>query len=163
MTVPRTPDTSAHAVLKIAGLLGYEGAAQVAGRKPACIRDWTNEATTSCPTWAQAVALDAAYHDAGGESAPLFDAYAAALNISISERSTCRRELAVELADASRECGEAIGATALLTQPGHSDNDTLRALTEIDQAEGHLARLKRRARSFLSSGAGPDKPGGAHK
>ncbi|MFV0624907.1 IS5 family transposase [Sphingomonas sp. ac-8] len=48
----KTPDTSADAVLQIAGRLGYPAAAAVAGRSIACIRDWTNEATTSCPSFA---------------------------------------------------------------------------------------------------------------
>lgn len=160
MTLPRTPDTCAHAVLKVAGLLGYARAAEVVGRKVACIRDWTNEATTSCPSWAQAVALDAAYHEAGGENAPLFDAYAAQLDIARADRDACRVALTTDLSEAASEFGEAFAAAVVLTQPGHTHNQALRAMIELDQAEGKLAGLKRRVRNFLKPGAGPGNPGG---
>lgn len=164
MTLPRIPDTSADAVLQIAGHIGYPAAGTVVGRSTACIRDWTNEATTSCPSFVQAVALDAAYIAAGGENAPLFDAYAAQLNITVAERTACVRALSEEVATAARECGELIATSLSVCQTGHSPNDVQRALLEADQAETAVAAIKRRLFSFLKTGAGPvRKAGGSHQ
>jgi hypothetical protein len=164
VTVPRTPDTAADAVLQIAGSLGYEAAAAAAGRSVACIRDWTNEATTSCPSFAQAIALDAAYIAAGGENAPLHDAYAAQLKITVEARTACARALSGEVATAAREFGEFIAASLPVCQTGHSPNDVQRALLEADQAETAIATIKRRLFSFLKTGAGPvGKAGGSHQ
>lgn len=164
MTVPRTPDTSADAVLQIAGRIGYTAAAKIVGRSTACIRDWTNEATTSCPSFAQAVALDAAYIAAGGENAPLHDAYAVQLEIVVAERTACARSLSREVAAAARECGEFIAASLSVCQPDHSPNDVQRALIEADEAESKIATIKRRLFSFRKTGAGPvRKAGGSHQ
>jgi hypothetical protein len=164
VTVPRTPDTSADAVLQIAGRIGYDSAAQIVGRKAACIRDWTNEATTSCPSFVQAVALDAAYIAAGGENAPLHDAYAAQLRITVEDRTACARALSSEVATAARECGDLIAASLSVCQAGHSPNDVQRALLEADEAETAVAAIKRRLFSFLRTGAGPvGKAGGSHQ
>lgn len=164
MTLPRTPDTSAHAVLRIAGTIGYDNAAHIVGRKAACIRDWTNEATPSCPSFAQAIALDSAYIAAGGETAPLRDAYQAQLDVIVAERTACTRALSAEMATVAREYGDLFAAGLAVCQPGHSPNDVQRALLEADQAEGALAAFKRRLFSFLSTGAGPvGKAGGSHQ
>lgn len=162
MTLLRTPDTAAAAVKTIGDYLGWRAAKVASGaRTIAAVRGWANERTTSCPSWAQALGLDAAYIAAGGDHAPLLDAYAAQLDFSIGEHNACRRALATKLSETAREYGDAIAATTLLTQPGHSDNDTLRALIEIDQAQGVLAALKRVVRSFKRPGKVPGMPGGA--
>ncbi|KQM79334.1 hypothetical protein ASE70_05550 [Sphingomonas sp. Leaf22] len=161
MTLLRTPDSSAAAVKKIGDYLGWRAAKVAAGaRTVSAVRGWSDERTTSCPNWAQALGLDAAYLAAGGDHAPLLDAYAASLDFAIGEHNACRRALASKLAETAREYGDAIAATSMLTQPGHSDNDTLRALIEIDQAQGVLAALKRCVRSFRMPGAGPGHHGG---
>jgi hypothetical protein len=164
MTLPRTPDTAAGAIVRIVGLIGYTAAAAVVGRKVTCVRDWTNEATTSCPSFAQALALDAAFIAAGGENAPLHDAYAAQLEIELDVRTACTRTLSSEVATAARECGEFIAASLSVCQAGHSPNDVQRALLEADEAESRVAAVKRRLFSFLKTGAGPvGKAGGSHQ
>lgn len=163
MTKPKTPNTSAHAVTRIVGLLGFELSREIVGRSKHCLRGWMNEDRTSCPTWRQAIALDAAFAAAGGEGAPLLEAYADQLEVTIARRTACHRALVAEIATVSREFGEAIEATVSLTQPGHSENGTRRALIEIDQAESALVRMRRRVTSFLTFGAGSaaGKTGGA--
>ncbi len=162
MTLIRTPGTIAHAVTVIAGRLTNASAAATAGVKPRTIHDWSHpEATSNLSiTLGQAMALDAAYAAAGGEGAPLHTAYAAQLGQTVRQMTACHRELATDLADTSREVGEAIGAATLLIIPGASPNTVQRAAIEIDEAEGAIARLKRRVASFLP-GAGPGNPGGA--
>ncbi|MEH3040075.1 MAG: hypothetical protein PGN21_08420 [Sphingomonas paucimobilis] len=162
MTLLRTPDTAAAAVKTICDYIGWRAAKVASGANTiSAVKGWANERTTSCPSWAQALGLDTAYIAAGGAHAPLLDAYAALLDFSIGEHNACRRALATKLAETAREYGDAIAATTLLTQPGHSENDTLRALIEIDQAQGVLAALKRLVRSFKRPGKVPGMPGGA--
>lgn len=162
MTLHRTPNTSYFAVQRIAEHFGgYAKAAAVLGYKQSNLRDWGYEQTTSCPTWAQAVALDAAYHAAGGEGAPLLEAYAAQLDRSVNTLTACHAELAKDLAEASREFGEAWAAATALIVPGHSPNAVQHALIELDQAETLFSRLHRRIFSFRRSGTVPGLPGGA--
>lgn len=161
MTRPRTPNTSSHAVLRIAARLGgFDAAATVARRSERCVRDWSDEATPSCPSWAQAVALDAAYRAAGGEGAPLYEAYGAQLDLRFNDLTACHAALATNLAEASREWGEAIGAATILAVPGFSPNQALTADIELDQAETRLKGLRRLVKRFLPD-AVPGKPGGA--
>ena len=161
MTRPRTPHTSFFAVQRIiTQLSGCEFAAPIVGRTASCVRDWGNDQTTSCPSWAQAIALDAAYRAAGGEGAPLFEAYAAQLDLAFNHLVACQKELARDLAEASREVGEALGAAALLIVPGCTPGQVQTAVIEIDQAETRLARMRRRVTSFIKPGAGPGHRGG---
>lgn len=161
MTRPRTPDTCGHAILRIVVQIGgFDAAAAIVGRRPSCVRDWGNEATTSCPSWAQAIALDAAYRAAGGEGAPLYEAYGAQLDLTVNRLTACHAELASDLADTLSEFGDAASATARLTIPGCTPHQVQAAIIEIDQAETRLTRLRRRVMSFVKPGAGPGMPGG---
>jgi hypothetical protein len=117
--------------------------------------------TTSCPSWAQAIALDAAYRAAGGEGAPLYEAYGAQLDLTFNALTACHTELATELADTLAEFGDAASATARLTVPGCTPNQVQAAIIEIDQAATLLTRMRRRVTSFLSPGTVSGKPGGA--
>lgn len=162
VTRPRTPKTSFHAVLRIAEFFGgCKAAAPILGLKYAKLRDWTNEDRPSCPSFAEAIALDAAYRAAGGEGAPLFEAYAAQLDHSFNELTACHAELAKDLADTAHEFGDAFAAVAMLTVPGHSPNQVQRALIELADVEPLVARLIRRISSFKRLGTVSGKPGGA--
>lgn len=161
MTALRDPNGCGHAIRRIVVQLGsVEAVAAVVGRKVGCITDWASDTRTACPSWAQAIALDAAYRAAGGEGAPLYEAYGAQLDFSVTELTACHSALASGIADASREWGDAIGAAALLTVPGFTPNQALTADIELDEAETRLKGLRRLIKSFLP-GAGSGKPGGA--
>lgn len=161
MTALRDPNGCAHAVRRIEGQLGsFEAVAAVVGRSVGCVSDWASDKRTACPSWAQSIALDAAYRAAGGEGAPLYEAYGKQLDLSVKEIAACHAALAEQLAEASREVGEALGAAMRLTVPGFSPNQARIADIELDEAETRFKSLRRLIKSFLS-GAGPGKPGGA--
>ncbi|WP_294319672.1 hypothetical protein [uncultured Sphingomonas sp.] len=162
MTLPRTPKTSFHAVQRIAEFFGgTKAAAPILGVKYRRLHDWTYQETASCPSFAQAIALDIAYRAAGGEGAPLFEAYASHLDLSFNELTACHAALAADLAEASREFGDAWAAATALIVPGHSPNAVQHALIELDQAETLFVRLRRRISSFVRPGTVPGLPGGA--
>lgn len=154
MTKPRTPRSLSHAVTRIIAQIGEDAAAKVSGRSRHAVRAWSNPDRTAYPSIAQAIALDAAYRSAGGDGAPLREAYDAQLEITVCELTACHRDLAAEVATASIECGEALGATLPLTQTGYTPNDATRALLQIDDAENALSRVRRRVHSFLPAARG---------
>lgn len=151
---PRIPRSLAHAMTRIVAGIGEDEAARLAGRSRHAIRAWTNPDRGACPSIAQAIALDAAFQAAGGDGAPLREAYDAQLEISVTRLTACHRDLAAELATAAGECGNAIAAAAPLTQPGFTPNHASRALLEIDDAENALGRLRRRIHGFLPAARG---------
>ncbi len=161
MTALRDPDGCAHAVRRIEGQLGsFEAVAAVVGRSVGCVSDWASGKRTACPSWAQSIALDAAYRAAGGEGAPLYEAYGKQLDLSVKEITACHAALAEQLAEASREVGEALGAAMRLTVPGFSPDQARIADIELDEAETRFKSLRRLIKSFLS-GKVPGKPGDA--
>ncbi|WP_293966195.1 hypothetical protein [Sphingomonas sp.] len=161
MTALRDPDGCGHAMRRIEGQLGsFEAVAAVVGRSVGCVSDWASDARTACPSWAQAIALDAAYRAAGGEGAPLYEAYGKQLDMSLKEMTACHAALAEQLAEATKEVGEALGAAMRLTVPGFSLNQARIADIELDEAETRFKGLRRLIKSFVL-GAGPGKSGGA--
>ena len=163
MTALRDPDGCGHAIRRIVVQLGsVEAVAAIGGRKVGCISDWASDTRTACPSWAQSIALDAAYRAAGGEGAPLYEAYGKQLDLSVEELTACYKTLATDLAEASREWGEAFGAAVRLTQPGFTPNQALSADIELDEVQTRLKRLRRLVKRFRP-GAVPGTPGGAQK
>ncbi len=160
MTHLRTPETFAHAATEIAGRLGHAEAARIARRSVRTIHAWSHPDGKTTPTLRQASALDAAFIARGGEHAPFARAMAAAAEERVAERSACQIALASELAEAARECGDAIASGMALVHGTGSINDSQRALLDADEAVGAFTAVARRLRSFLTPGAGPGFPGG---
>lgn len=163
MTALRDPDGCGHAIRRIVVQLGsVEAVADIVDKSVGCITDWASDQRTACPSWAQAIALDAAFRAAGGEGAPLYEAYGKQLDLSVKELTACHKALATGLAEASREWGEAIGAATLLTVPGFTPNQVLIADIELDEVQTRLKGLRRLIKRFRP-GAVPGTPGGAQK
>ncbi len=160
MTDLRLPSTFAHAVTRIAGLLRWDGAAAVVGRRERSVRRWSEPRGVAHLSIEAALALDAAWAAAGGEGAPLLEAYAAQLELTVAARTACHRSLADELATAMTEDGEAAAAALAIILPGATPNAIHRALLQADEAETAWSAVKRRLASFLKPGAGPGNPGG---
>ncbi len=162
MTDLRLPTTFAHAVTRIAGRLRWDGAAAIVGRRERSVRRWSEPRGVAHLSIESAVRLDAAWAAAGGEGAPLLEAYAAQLEQRVAERTACHRLLADELALAMTEDGEAAAAALAIILPGASPGAIHRALVQADEAETAWSTVKRRIGSFLPFGAGPNasRPGG---
>jgi hypothetical protein len=156
MTKLRAPLTFAQALTRIAGLIEWAEVARIVGRKERAVRLWSEPDKACSCTLDQARDLDAAYRAAGGDGAPLLDAYAYQLEVQVNRAEACRRELAAEIEEVARETGDAVAHSIAILDPGATPAQHHRALSEVDQAHGALSRLRRRITSFLpASGAQP--------
>lgn len=161
MTKQRQPLTFADAVTRIAGLLTVAGAARVVRRSERCLRDWSDPGTLTCPSLEQGLTLDRAWRTAGGEGAPILEAYAFMLGIQVREDPASCAALGVDIAHAARECGEAIATGIAITQPGAHPAAVHHALIQAEEARGALGAMLQRLKSFLPRGAGlPGEFGG---
>lgn len=155
MTKRRTPLTFPDAVTRVAGVLTFAGMAQLLSRSDRCVRNWSDPESSASPSLAQALALDAAYRLAGGDGAPILEAYAFQLDAQIAALSACTTALAADLGVAARECGEAISSVVAVTQGNATPAEVHCALVESEQARSALAQVIERLKSFLSRGAAP--------
>jgi hypothetical protein len=158
VTKPRPPLTFAQAVTRIAGLIGWTDAATIVGRKERTVRLWSEPDQGGTCTLDQARDLDAAYRAAGGDGAPLLDAYAFQLEVQIALQTGCRRALASDLEAFTRESGDAVASVIPCLDGSASAAQHYRALAEVDECSGKLAKLRRRLTSLLSG----TLPAGAH-
>lgn len=155
MTLARDALTFPKAVSTIAALIGYPQMAVIVGRSQRLVRKWSHPTASAHPTVAQGVALDAAYVEAGGGSAPISETYLQLLDREISDRVANRLALNVAIATAAKESGEAIAAALAVTQPGAGPREVHRAETEVEEAQSAMAVVGRHLSSFHSPGAGP--------
>lgn len=155
MTQLRAPSTFADAMTRVAGVIGWPAAAAIVRRRERTVRYWSQPNCPTAPTVDQALALDEAYAAAGGEGAPFGDAYTFQLGLQIERREACRRQLAAELADSTREAGEAHADAIIVMATNASPLTILRALSSVEEARRALSRVARRINSFLPAGAGP--------
>jgi len=132
MTKLRPPLSFDQAITRIAGVLGWEGAAALVGRSARAVRAWSDPDADASPCIEHALILDLAYRAAGGEGSPLFEVYAARLDLEAS-RATASRALPDLTAAAARESGEAIGALTLASQPGAPLAVRAAAQREVEQ------------------------------
>lgn len=161
MTKLRAPLTFPDAVTRIAGVLSFKGAADVARCSVRCVYDWADPDSRSGPRLAQSLALDAAYRNAGGEGSPILEAYAFLLDVRITAAAADHGALSGDLATVARECGEAIASGIAVTQPGAGPSSIHHAMVEAEQARGALGAMLQRLKSFLPRGAGlPGEFGG---
>lgn len=132
MTKLRPPLSFDQAITRIAGVLGWEGAAALVGRSARAVRAWSDPDADASPSIEQALILDLAYRAAGGEGSPLFEVYAAKLDLD-AQSAAASRALPELTAAAARESGEAIGALALASQPGAPLGVRALAQREVEQ------------------------------
>lgn len=165
MTELRPPFTFADAMTRVAGVVTWKIAARIAGRTERAVRYWSQARSKTTPTLTQALALDAAYRERGGDGAPFMDTYAYLLDVVIERREACRRQLADEIAVAAQEGGEALANAIRVTATNASPRDIMRALADAEQAGTAWARICRRLTSFLPTGTGPliGNTGGLHE
>ncbi len=155
MTQARAPLSFAQAATRVAGLIGYAAAAQIVRRRERTIYEWARPSSATCPTIAQAAALDAAYAAAGGEGHPFHEAYAHQLDLASSAANACYRALGDDVAGFAQEAGDVVAAAIAVTQGNASPQIIYRALGETEQAQTKLGAIARRLGSFLTTGAGP--------
>lgn len=156
MTKLRTPFTFADAMTRVAGAVGWDEARRVAGNvSDRTVRNWSEEDGAKRPRIDTALALDAAYRQAGGAGSPFLEAFAFQLDVTLDRQDACRSALTTDIALVAKEIGEALAHALVLTQPNPSPRDVHRAFAEGQQADAAVDALLRRLAGFLTSGAGP--------
>jgi hypothetical protein len=160
MTKARIPGTWSAAVTQIADYLGVPAAARAAGVGERTIYKWSDPDMATTPTLAQALALDLAFADAGGDGLPLLAIYQAAMECSAIAVEPCRKALVEELARASKEFGEAVEHSLVAARPSATRTHVLRAMTETAELEQATKTIARRLRAMIRRGAGPRKSAG---
>jgi hypothetical protein len=109
MTKIRPAATFADAVTRVAGRIGWAGAADAVGKAERTVRNWSDPDTGALPTVEDALALDRAYLEAGGTSPPLLGVMTLRLERGCAI-GVDRAGLAIATANAAREGGEALAA-----------------------------------------------------
>ncbi|WP_303828909.1 hypothetical protein [Asticcacaulis taihuensis] len=146
MTKLRAPMTAYRALARIVDLIGWDGCASVVGKSEATIRSYSDPDTEREITLRDAMRLDLAYRRAGGHGTPLFEAYAARLEIELRSEATKPAQILHASREAARESGEALDA-ALSMATGEGDHQE--ALREVGEAvaafQGLYTQLQRYA------------------
>lgn len=160
MTKVRAPLTFSLAITTAVGLIGWEQAAKITRRSKRAVRYWSESDKASMPTLDQAIALDRAFMEAGGNHAPILESYARQLDVALSNTLACRAALADDIAQASLESAGAISSSIHAMQHGASPTEIHHAIKETEEASGAYSRLLTRLRSFLpGNGAAQGKSG----
>lgn len=160
MTKPRDPVSFSMAVTTVAGLIGWEEAARVTGRKVRTVRHWSESDNGGTPTLQQATALDRAYIAAGGGYAPISESFARQMEVVMADQDACRIALANDVALFSRETGDALSHCIEAMQPGASPAVIYRAIAETEEADAVVPRLLGRLKALLpGNGAGREAIG----
>ncbi|MFN3806750.1 hypothetical protein [Asticcacaulis sp.] len=129
MTKHRPALTPYRALARIADLIGWDGCAAVCEKSEWTMRKYADPDTEREISLRDAIRLDTAFQRAGGEGAPLFEAYATRLEIE--RQSPGNPDCMVGLArEAAREGGEAIDAMLSLLNGGNTQT----ALKEVEEA-----------------------------
>lgn len=155
MTLAREPLTFSKAISTIAGKIDYPSMAQIVDRSERLVRKWSHPQSNAHPTVAQGVALDLAYIEAGGDTAPISETYLQLLDRGIGERMANRLALTAAVASAVKESGDAFAAVLAVTHPGAGPREVHRAEHELEEAQSAMAVVGRRLSSFHPLGAGP--------
>lgn len=136
MTKVRAPLSIEQALQRIAGQLprGIDQMAEVAQRQPGTIRNWMDPERPEQISIEAGIALDLEYQAEGGSGAPLFEAYAAKLDLAVSSRFADRHRLLDYAHGVVKEGGEAHAALIAFARPGATEHDRRHALKEAAEA-----------------------------
>ena len=135
MTKHRAPLTIDAALARIAGQLGDWGrVAQAVDRSESLVRAWGDPERRETIPLPDAVKLDLAYRDAGGDGSPFFETMAYLLDQAGMFRFADEIALGRLAAHVIRECGEASSMLVLSAQPGSNLSDFRDTLVHVDEA-----------------------------
>lgn len=163
MTKIRDPLTFSLAIKIVAEGIGWNLVADATRRAERTVRLWSESDKNGTPTLDQAIALDRAFLAAGGGYAPILESYIRQLDVSLLELIACRAALADDVANVSREIGEAISFCIMAAQPGASPAVIQRAIVETEEADALLPRLLGRLKSFMPGNGAARETMGNHR
>jgi hypothetical protein len=161
MTKVRAPLSFSRAITVICGHIGWKAAAKVTGRSVRTVRHWSESDRHGTPTLDQAIALDRAYVEAGGDHGPILASYGLQLDIAMVDAVACRAALANDVANFSKEAGDAVSRCVQALMPGASPALIQAAILEIEEADAVVPRLLGHLKALLpGNGARPEALGG---
>ncbi|MCH2486872.1 MAG: hypothetical protein MK010_03895 [Erythrobacter sp.] len=140
---PRPPLSIHAAITRVVGQLpeDWDSAAEATGRKPHLLRKYSDPDRREELPVSDAIALDLAYIAAGGQGAPIFEAYAYKLELAELAQFADRIELHRKAIDVIREGGEAHAALVRACQPDATSTDRDNAVRECSEAFDELGRV----------------------
>ncbi|GAA3708353.1 hypothetical protein GCM10022268_17100 [Sphingomonas cynarae] len=141
MTKLRHPLTIENALYLVLGHITVERAAEVTGREASYLRSLSDPDSRYRLCIEDALKLDLAYAQAGGDGAPLYETYGLLLGAARADRFACEAEIARHTVDVIREGGEAHAALVALSIPGATEADRRNAAREVEQAAAALTRV----------------------
>lgn len=160
MTKLRAPLSFSLAITTVCGRIGWEQAARITGRKVRTVRHWSESDRNGTPTLDQALALDRAFIEAGGDHGPIMACYALQMDVAMVDAVACRAALAEDVALFSRETGDAVGRCIQALAPGASPALIQAAILETEEADAVVPRLIGRLKALLpGNGAGREANG----
>ena len=144
MTKRRPPLSIDAALARIAGHIpgGYAEMARVVERSEGMLRAYGDPDRRELLPMEDGIALDLAYRAAGGEGAPLFEAYAHKLDSAGVDFFADQIALGLEAVKLIRECSDAEAAMVIAAQPGATPRDRANATREIEEAMAVMARAR---------------------
>lgn len=153
MTKLRAPLSFGGALARVAGIIpgDYAAMGRIAGCSAALVRAWGDPDKRERMPIEAALAFDLAYREAGGDGAPIFEAYGKRLDAAGLDWFGDQVALGKHAAQLIRECGEAEAAVVLAAQPGSTARDRANAVREIEEAMVVLLR----ARTMLAGTPAP--------
>lgn len=141
MTKIRRPLTPYRALSRIADLLGWDGCAEVIEKSEWSVRKFSDPDAGREISLQDAIRLDAAYRRAGGKGAPLFECYAARLELMADTTVDHAALLLDSSGKAAKETGEAISAALEAAANSKNPATRMRAITEVEEGMEALHAL----------------------
>lgn len=153
MTTAAEPFTFAYAARLTIGLIGPAKAAALVGKSEETLTAWKHGTNPRWPRIDQALALDLAYIQAGGDGSPFLDSFQALVDQTHGIEA-CLEKLSAASAALAKDYGECAAATFEVMLPNASLCAKKRALVEVLEVMARLGVLKRLIKSFCLLGAG---------
>lgn len=153
MTIARVPYSFEHSIQRITDLIGVGRAAHLLDVSGRLIYSWSHPDEPSLPRIDQALILDRAYSDAGGEGFPMLEAMSTQLNADC-DTDPCRIELRRHLSEFVVEGAELTASILDVLEGDASPREIHRALVEVQQTRTKADALWRWLRIFSRRGAG---------
>ncbi|MDR3408448.1 MAG: hypothetical protein P4L68_08120 [Methylovirgula sp.] len=144
MTKRRAPLSVDAALARIAGHIpgGYAEMARVLDRSERLVRAWGDPERRERMPIDDSITLDLAFRAAGGEGAPILEAYRAMLEAEGMDWFAEGIALARHAATMIKECSEAEAALVIAAQPGATFRERSDAIREIEEAMVELNRAR---------------------
>lgn len=134
MTKARHPLTFHRALTRVAGMIGWDGAAEECGVADRTVRNWSDPDADAEISLRDALRLDIAYQRAGGRGAPLFECYALRLETEGVPVHADADDLVSASASTAKEAGEAVSALIHASRRSASMADRRDARREAEEA-----------------------------